>query len=259
MMASAMRSYIGRYAAAPAKRIALFTNNDDGWKTVEAAIGAGLSVAAVVDARPDVAAAHRELAAKSGFAILNGSVDRASAAARTASGKISVALAGGARATIEAEGLAVSGGWNPIGRTDLPSSRPAEMARRHRSLRARRRAARHGGRRRRERRIRARRLPCRRPCCRRGGGRRSRLRRKRGRCPSAEAEERKSLTPLWHVAGKGKAFVDFQNDVTASDIELAAREGFESVEHLKRYTTLGMATDQGKTSNVAGPRHPGRG
>ncbi|RWF13947.1 hypothetical protein, partial [Mesorhizobium sp.] len=54
-----------------------------------------------------------------------------------------------------------------------------------------------------------------------------------------------SLTPLWHVAGKGKAFVDQQHDVTASDVELAQREGFQSVEHLKRYTTLGMATDQG--------------
>ena len=51
---------------------------------------------------------------------------------------------------------------------------------------------------------------------------------------------------------RAKAFVDFQNDVTASDVALAAREGFESVEHLKRYTTLGMATDQGKTSNVPG-------
>ena len=50
----------------------------------------------------------------------------------------------------------------------------------------------------------------------------------------------------------GKAFVDFQHDVTASDITLAQREGFESVEHLKRYTTLGMATDQGKLSNVNG-------
>jgi sarcosine oxidase, subunit alpha len=47
-----------------------------------------------------------------------------------------------------------------------------------------------------------------------------------------------------------KSFVDFQNDVTAKDIELAAREGFRSVEHIKRYTTAGMATDQGKTSNV---------
>ncbi|TPL09521.1 sarcosine oxidase subunit alpha family protein [Mesorhizobium sp. B2-4-14] len=51
--------------------------------------------------------------------------------------------------------------------------------------------------------------------------------------------------------GRGKAFVDFQMDVTSKDIELAYREGYESVEHLKRYTTLGMGTDQGKTSNFA--------
>ena len=47
-----------------------------------------------------------------------------------------------------------------------------------------------------------------------------------------------------------RAFIDFQNDVTAKDIRLAVREGFESVEHVKRYTTTGMATDQGKTSNM---------
>ncbi|MFL6603498.1 MAG: sarcosine oxidase subunit alpha family protein [Steroidobacteraceae bacterium] len=50
--------------------------------------------------------------------------------------------------------------------------------------------------------------------------------------------------------GRGKAFVDFQNDVTTHDIALSYEEGYESVEHLKRYTTLGMGTDQGKTSNV---------
>jgi sarcosine oxidase, subunit alpha len=50
--------------------------------------------------------------------------------------------------------------------------------------------------------------------------------------------------------GISKAFVDFQNDVTSRDLELAAREGFRSIEHIKRYTTTGMATDQGKTSNV---------
>src|SRR5437660_4431534 len=50
--------------------------------------------------------------------------------------------------------------------------------------------------------------------------------------------------------GRGRAFVDWQNDVTASDLELALREGFESIEHVKRYTTTGMATDQGKTSNM---------
>jgi sarcosine oxidase subunit alpha len=62
-----------------------------------------------------------------------------------------------------------------------------------------------------------------------------------------------TASPIWNPpVVKGKAFVDFQNDVTASDVALAHREGFRSVEHLKRYTTLGMATDQGKTSNLAG-------
>jgi len=52
--------------------------------------------------------------------------------------------------------------------------------------------------------------------------------------------------------GHGKAFVDFQNDVTVRDIELAVREGFSAIEHVKRYTTTGMATDQGKTSGLNG-------
>ena len=51
---------------------------------------------------------------------------------------------------------------------------------------------------------------------------------------------------------KYKRFLDFQNDVAVSDIELALREGYRSIEHVKRYTTLGMATDQGKTSNLNG-------
>ena len=49
-----------------------------------------------------------------------------------------------------------------------------------------------------------------------------------------------------------KRFLDFQNDVSVSDIHLALREGYRSIEHVKRYTTLGMATDQGKTSNLNG-------
>ncbi len=61
-----------------------------------------------------------------------------------------------------------------------------------------------------------------------------------------------NITPFWHVKGRKRAWVDFQNDVTAKDIILAHQEGFSSVEHVKRYTTLGMATDQGKTSNVVG-------
>ena len=61
------------------------------------------------------------------------------------------------------------------------------------------------------------------------------------------------IQPAWPMPGqKGRVWIDYQNDVTAKDVELAARENFVSVEHLKRYTTLGMATDQGKTSNLAG-------
>jgi hypothetical protein len=52
--------------------------------------------------------------------------------------------------------------------------------------------------------------------------------------------------------GKGRAWIDPQNDVTVKDVKLAQKENFSSVEHLKRYTTLGMATDQGKTGNVLG-------
>ncbi|MDX8436324.1 sarcosine oxidase subunit alpha [Mesorhizobium abyssinicae] len=250
MMASAMRSYVGRYAATPAKRVALFTNNEDGWRTVQTAIGAGLQVAAVIDARPDVSPAHGTLASKNGFPVLNGSVTGVDGG-KDGVRKIAVSLTGGARAEVDADGLAVSGGWNPsVGLTSyhrgrpkwrddiaafVPDGAPPGMVAvgaangafglgaclRH-GFEAGAAAASDSG---------------------RGGT--------AGSAPVAD-DEAFSLTPLWHVAGKGKAFVDQQHDVTASDVELAQREGFESVEHLKRYTTLGMATDQGKTSNIAG-------
>ena len=58
------------------------------------------------------------------------------------------------------------------------------------------------------------------------------------------------LIPSSKHIGKTKMFIDLQNDVTAKDIKIALREGFQSIEHVKRYTTTGMATDQGKTSNI---------
>ncbi|MGB6116900.1 MAG: 2Fe-2S iron-sulfur cluster-binding protein [Mesorhizobium sp.] len=73
--------------------------------------------------------------------------------------------------------------------------------------------------------------------------------------PSAKTEESSVSTwiPLLPKAGtKGRFWIDLQNDVTSKDVELAVRENFVSVEHLKRYTTLGMAPDQGKTSNLNG-------
>ncbi len=75
----------------------------------------------------------------------------------------------------------------------------------------------------------------------------------KARRPNAPQGPLPRSTPLWPKPdAPGRRWIDFQNDVTLKDVALAAREGYVSVEHLKRYTTLGMATDQGKTSNVNG-------
>ncbi|MGB7243538.1 MAG: sarcosine oxidase subunit alpha family protein [Sulfitobacter sp.] len=77
-------------------------------------------------------------------------------------------------------------------------------------------------------------------------------------CPIGETPDEAPMHPVWMMpqgAGvklRSKAWLDYQNDVKVSDVQLAAQEGFTSVEHAKRYTTLGMATDQGKLSNING-------
>ena len=81
---------------------------------------------------------------------------------------------------------------------------------------------------------------------------------KRTAAPKAVQVDEAALSPVWIMPqGAGpkarmKMWLDYQNDVKVSDVQLAAREGYESVEHTKRYTTLGMATDQGKLSNING-------
>jgi sarcosine oxidase subunit alpha len=73
-----------------------------------------------------------------------------------------------------------------------------------------------------------------------------------GKAPSA-SDEIYEASAIWHVGGSpARAWVDLQNDVTTKDIKQSMAEGFQAVEHVKRYTTLGMATDQGKTSNTLG-------
>ena len=125
MMASAVRTYVKRFAATPAKRIALFTNNEDGWRTVETALARRLAGRRRHRRARDISPAHRALASKTGFPVLNGVGDAASTAARMASRKIAVALGGSARAEVEADGLAVSGGWNPaVGLTSYHRGRP---------------------------------------------------------------------------------------------------------------------------------------
>tara|TARA_R110002049_G_scaffold10127_6_gene50542 strand:- start:11315 stop:14332 length:3018 start_codon:yes stop_codon:yes gene_type:complete len=78
------------------------------------------------------------------------------------------------------------------------------------------------------------------------------------RAPEAERREEAPMAPIWlmpqgaNTKLREKTWLDYQNDVKVSDVRLAAQEGFVSVEHAKRYTTLGMATDQGKLSNING-------
>ncbi|MEZ5811200.1 MAG: sarcosine oxidase subunit alpha family protein [Rhizobiaceae bacterium] len=250
MMASAARTYLGRFGAVPGRRIALFTNNSDGWKTVDAALNAGIEIAAVIDARDELPTEYLARGRAGGFRVLHGVVGDVTGG-RGGISKAKVALKDGGTAVVEADCLAVSGGWNPavgltcnqrgrpVWRDDIaafvPGDCPAGMtvagaANGDFSLS---------------------------DCL--AGGHEAGVEaagatghaRKAGQAARAGTDTY-ALTALWHVSGKGKAFVDQQNDVTVADIRLADTEGFSSVEHLKRYTTLGMATDQGKTSNVNG-------
>ncbi|CDX11474.1 Sarcosine oxidase subunit alpha [Mesorhizobium plurifarium] len=248
MMASAVRTYLDRFAAAPGRRIALFTNNDDGWRTVEAAQRAGIEIAAVIDPR-GLPQRFRHLNKAGHFPVFSGEVTGVRGGAGGIS-RITVAAGGGER-QIEADCLAMSGGWNPnvslssyqrgrpAWREDIaafvpgqcpPAMAVAGSANGDFALGVCLRAGHEAG------------EDAARQCGAKG---------RAGEAARA-ADEGFALKPLWQVKAKGKAFVDFQHDVTASDIALAQREGFESVEHLKRYTTLGMATDQGKLSNVNG-------
>lgn len=81
---------------------------------------------------------------------------------------------------------------------------------------------------------------------------------KKATAPKADSPKMAPIEPIWmmpqgaSIKLRSKSWLDYQNDVKVTDVQLAAREGFESVEHAKRYTTLGMATDQGKLSNING-------
>ncbi len=249
MLAGAMRTYLNRFAAAPASRLVVFTNNDDGWRSAADALHAGILVDAVVDSRAD--APERLATALNGAVrvFLGAKVVRTKGARRLHA--VEVVDANGRSTTIACDGLAVAGGWNPslhltchLGgkprwRDDIaafvPKAVPAGMTV----------AGAANG------------IMSLADCLATGAEAGARAATDCGfaatvpALPSTE-EESVVIAPTWWVKGSGKAFVDLQNDVTVKDIALAAQEGFRSVEHLKRYTTLGMATDQGKIGSVLG-------
>jgi heterotetrameric sarcosine oxidase alpha subunit len=251
MLAGAVRSYVNRHGVLPGHETVLFTAGDDGWKTARDIAAAGGKVAAIVDSRP-ADPARKALADKLGARLFAGGAVIGARGGRQLSG-VTIRDASGATTELSCDLLAVSNGWNPTlhltshqnGKPAwddglqcfVPGSVPAGLAvagsaaGRFTLAQALEDGARLGS----------------------EAAVEAGLAAKSAEPPPTTDPETNGLSPIWRVSGgKGKAFVDYQNDVTDKDVELAAREGFRPVEHLKRYTTLGMATDQGKTSNLSG-------
>ncbi len=244
MTASALRTYVNRWAASPAETVAVFTNNDDGHRTAADLLAAGVKLAAVIDTRTDAPSLP-------GVEVLAGA-QVTDSAGRSGLKSVTVRLANGQSRRLNVGALGVSGGWNPnVSLTCHQRGRPvwddaitgfvpgAELPQGMRVVGAATgqfstHAALHTG---------------------AEGAVQALADLGLSATPAdlPQAEDAPiNITPFWHVGGTKRAWLDFQNDVTIKDVKLAHQENFRSVEHLKRYTTLGMATDQGKTSNMGG-------
>ncbi len=267
MLASAVRDYVTNFGVSPGDRTVVVTNNDDAYRTVNCLVRAGLDVPMVVDARPvpgPVAAEAKELG-------VNVVSNRAIANVEGTKGITGVSVCsqageGTVLERLDCEVVAVSGGWSPAvhlwshcsGRLRWDDTRAMFRPDRTRP-----------------------------PLASDGeeqmvvvGSANGMLQLDKviadaaegtvtavralggdadpGFLPEVAVQSESPASPVWLMPNgmdlrtRAKAWIDFQNDVKVSDIELAVREGFESSEHVKRYTTLGMATDQGKTSNING-------
>jgi sarcosine oxidase subunit alpha len=268
MLASALRDYVVNYGVSAGDRTVLVTNNDDAYLTAIALHQAGLSVPVILDARAE---ANGDLPTRARALGLR--IEAGRGIARVLGGKrvtgVETCLAMGQGAvldTIPCDAVAMSGGHSPV--VHLYShcggkvmwDEGAAMFRPD---------------------------PARPPTGADGAGmvlaagaanghlhaadalddaaeagaKAAREMGHKGRAvkpAKAEARNDGAILPIWVMpqgAGvklRAKMWLDYQNDVKVSDVQLAAREGYESVEHTKRYTTLGMATDQGKLSNING-------
>ncbi|NHB76933.1 sarcosine oxidase subunit alpha family protein [Rhodobacter calidifons] len=241
MMASAVRTYLNRYGVVPGRRVTLFANTDQARGVARDLMAAGVTVAAIVDPRPD-ASSVEDCPVHVGAEVVG---------SRGRLGLSGIQVRKGSEIIeIETDCLAMSGGWNPTlhltchmnGRPrwseELAAFVPMEGAvpglvavgaangsfSTHGALVTGHAAA-------------------------------LKAVEALGRKVSVAVPEAEDMPyrikALWAVEGTGRAWLDFANDVTTKDVKLAAQEGFRSVEHMKRYTTQGMAPDQGKNSNVA--------
>ncbi len=232
MLASAMRTYANRYAAAAGKSVVVFGNNDQAYRTARDLKAHGVHVEVIIDSRKE------SVADTAGVPVLRG---RMVADVTGGKGVKAVHLTDGTH--IACDAVAMSGGWSPI--VNLACHRGAKPKWDANLLAF---------------------LP---PDtgsafsvagsaagkmllseCLADGAIKGALDGRPIDVPKCR-DEAFAIAPLWWVKeSHGKAFIDYQNDATAKDLPLAAREGYKDIELAKRYTTTGMATDQGKLGNV---------
>jgi sarcosine oxidase subunit alpha len=268
LLAAALRDYVVNFGVAVGERTVIVTNNDDAYRTAIALHDAGLDVPAVIDARTSAKGELPEQVRALGIKVLTNSGIAAVDGGKRVTGVQVCAQDGEGTVTetIPCDCVAMSGGWSPVvhlwshcgGKLvwDEPhaffrpdADRPplgadgegfviaVGTANGHLftaeaiadGFSAGRKAAKVAG-----------------------------HTRKPGQAPMGDDVAEDALTPVWIMPAqapyklRSKMWLDYQNDVKVSDVQLAAQEGFQSVEHAKRYTTLGMATDQGKLSNING-------
>jgi sarcosine oxidase subunit alpha len=262
MLAAAVRSYLNRYAVAAGSRAVVSTTNDSAYDTVADLHAAGIGIAAVVDARPELSPRAAEAAAATGARVLTGSAVTGTAGERRLTGVTVQALDGhgqltGAPESFDCDLLAVSGGWSPV--VHLHSQRqgrlrwddglaafvPDGTVRDQRVAGAARGTYGLDG------------------CLAEGARAGARAATDAGfpvpvpAPPSGDARGPGPVRALWLVPAPGGEpgtwdthFVDPQRDVTVADIWRSTGAGMRGVEHVKRYTSLGTGGDQGKTSGV---------
>ncbi|MDF0602510.1 sarcosine oxidase subunit alpha family protein [Psychromarinibacter sp. C21-152] len=251
MLASAVRDYVVNWAVSPGDRTVVVTNNDDAYRTAIALKEAGLEVPAVIDARTAPEGPLVERVRALGVRVETGrAVAKVKGRAKVEGVAMTMQAGEGAvLEVIDCDAVAMSGGWSPVvhlwshcggklvwddaqaffrpdpekaptGADGQPFVRVVGAAN--------------------------------------GAMTTADVLADAGADAQAAPEAAGPIEPVWIMpqgAGpelRSKMWLDYQNDVKVSDVQLAAREGYESVEHTKRYTTLGMATDQGKLSNING-------
>ena len=269
MLASAVRDYIEFYGVLIGDRVVLTTNNDDAYKTALKLKENGINVPAILDARKSASSNLVKKVKEEGIKVLFGKcIGKVEGKKRVESiGVCAVNGQGSIEDTIQCNGVAVSGGWVPNANLWSHCGGKLEWDKKNGFYKPdnNKSSIGHDG---------ESNMIALGSC---SGvftnfeiqdqvprkinqllmGMKIKSKRSLEKNPFRK-EQFNADIPVFilpHGAGKDiekRMFVDFQNDVKVTDINLAALEGYESIEHAKRYTTLGMATDQGKTSNING-------